>query len=315
MAKIITIAGHRIKPGEEKMVSLSIAKLPSRTPIDTPIIVSRSEKDGPTLLLLAGLHGDEINGVEILRQLIVRKLNRPDVGTTICIPVMNIYGFINYSREVPDGKDINRSFPGSAKGSLASLMAYHVMKDILPIIDFGVDFHTGGAHRANYPQVRCLLDDPVNRELATAFNPPFILDSKYREKSLRKMAGKHNKRIIVYEAGESQRFDELAINEGIAGARRLMKHLGMAATAPEVKREPVVLHKSAWLRAHTAGIFHASVTNGAWVKKNQRVGTITDPFGEFEVKLKAPASGYVIGLNHNPVTNHGDALLHIGVVE
>ena len=313
MAKIMTIAGNKIKPGEEKLVVLNIARLPSRTAIETPIHVSRSEKDGPTLLLMAGMHGDEINGMEIVRQIITKKYHRPDIGSTICIPVMNLYGFLNFSRELPDGKDINRSFPGNAKGSLASQMAYHIMRDILPQIDYGIDFHTGGAKRANYPQVRCLLDDAVNRELADAFRAPFMLHSPYRPKSLRQFAAKHGKHIMVFEGGEAQRLDDYTITHGIDGARRVMQHLGMTKSAPETKREPIVLNRSSWLRAHTAGIFHPSVLNGGFVKKGQRVGTITDPFGEYEFKLKSPASGYIIGLNHSPVVNHGDALLHVGL--
>ena len=315
MPRIITISGQRIKPGEEKMVSLNIASLPSRTSIETPIIVSRSEKDGPVLLLMAGLHGDEINGVEILRRMVARKFIRPESGTVICVPVMNIYGFLNFSREVPDGKDVNRSFPGTVHGSLASQVAYHTMKDILPLIDCGLDFHTGGAKRANFPQVRCLLEDEESLKLARAFSPPFILNSKYRNKSLRKFAGKHGKHILVYEGGESQRFDEMAINEGIAGARRVMRFLGMVRVAPATLRSPVVLNDSVWLRARTAGIFHAGIENGAFIKKGQRIGSITDPFGEYETKLTAPVTGYVIGLNHNPVVNHGDALLNIGINE
>ncbi|MDX2002307.1 MAG: succinylglutamate desuccinylase/aspartoacylase family protein [Chitinophagales bacterium] len=314
MPKIINIAGQKIKLGEEKTVLLNIARLPTRTSIDTPIIVSRGEKDGPVLLMLAGLHGDEINGVEILRQLLAKNYNRPEVGSVICVPVMNIYGFLNYSRDLPDGKDINRSFPGSPHGSLASLVAYHTMKDILPLIDYGIDFHTGGGQRANFPQVRCKMDDAVNQALAHAFNPPFIVNSNFRNKSLRQLAMRNNKRIIVYEGGESQRFDNDAISEGLAGARRIMKYLGLSKTAPDIRREPILIRKSAWVRAHTAGIFHSTVPLGAMVTKNQKLGFITDPYGDFEVRLKSPSDGYVIGLNNNPIINHGDALLHIGVL-
>jgi predicted deacylase len=314
MHKTINIGGQKIKPGEEKTVSLNIARLPTRTSIDTPVIVSRGEKDGPVLLLLAGMHGDEINGVEIIRQILSKNHNRPDIGTIICVPVLNIYGFLSFTRELPDGKDMNRSFPGSLHGSLASLVAYHTMKDILPIIDYGIDFHTGGAQRANFPQIRCRLEDNINYVLAQAFNPPFIINSQFRQKSLRQLAFKHNKRIIVFEGGESQRFDPNTITEGIAGARRVMKYLGMTKTAPDAKRDSIIISKSTWIRAHSAGIFHSTVALGNLVIKNQRIGFITDPYGDFEVRLKAPADGYVIGLNNNPITNHGDALVHIGII-
>jgi uncharacterized protein len=313
MTKMI-IDGTEILPGEQKQVNINIAKLPSRTTIDIPIIINRSKNEGPTLLLLAGLHGDEINGVEIVRRMITSGKHIPDAGTTICIPIINIYGFLNFSRELPDGKDINRSFPGSTTGSLASRVAHFMVQEILPIIDFGVDFHTGGGSRTNFPQVRCVLDDPINLELAKAFNPPIILNAPFRPNSLRKEAYKNNKRIIVYEGGESLRFDEYAIQEAIDGTRRLMYHLGMLNSTRSLanKQETKVVLKSSWLRASYSGLFRSAFQAGDYVKKNQIIGTITDPFGEFEVKRRAPFSGIIIGKNNIPVVNAGDALIHLG---
>jgi uncharacterized protein len=311
----IRINGQWIGKGETAQINTFIAKLPSHTPINTPIFVYRGKEDGPVLLLMAGMHGDEINGMEIVRRMIDENLVIPDRGSVICVPILNIYGFINTSRAVPDGKDVNRSFPGNQNGSLASRVAYYIMKDILPNIDYGVDFHTGGAARTNYPQIRCVFSDPVNLELAHAFHAPFTINSPYRPKSLRYVAGKMGKRILVYEGGESSRFDDLAIEEGIRGTLRLMYHLGMSDVKPEPITTNLLIHKSTWVRAKNSGLFRTGFSYGALIRKNQVIGTITDPFGEFQVKIKSPATGYIVGLNNNPVVSQGDALMHIGLVE
>jgi len=229
------------------------------------------------------------------------------------MPILNIYGFLNYSRDVPDGKDINRSFPGSKTGSLASRVAYHLMKEIIPFIDFGIDFHTGGAMRTNYPQVRCVMQDQKNVELAQAFHAPFTIDSPFRPHSLRQSAAKHGKHIIVFEGGESLRFDQHAIEEGVNGTLRLMQHLNMIDSAPPPSMENKIIWSSSWVRARTGGLFQPTIACGDLVHKNQLLGTMTDPFGEFKEEIKSPATGYVVGLNNIPVVNAGDALMHIGV--
>jgi len=311
--KPIIIAGHEIRPGEFKEIDINIARLPSHTLIDTPIYVSRGLEDGPVLALTAGMHGDEINGMEIVRRMLDSGLHQPKRGTTVCMPIVNVYGFLNYSREVPDGKDINRSFPGNKTGSLASRVAYHLMHEVVPYIDYGIDFHTGGAMRSNYPQVRAVLRDEKNIELAKAFNAPFTLDSPFRPNSLRKEASKKGKNIIVYEGGESLRFDQQAIEEGIAGTLRLMKHLNMIDWAPDPAEESKIIWNTSWLRARNAGLFQPNVRCGQLVHKGEWVGTLTDPFGEFKEQIIAVETGYVIGLNNIPVVNAGDALMHLGM--
>ena len=311
--KNVTIAGHKIEPGEFKEININIARLPSHTQIDTPIYVSRSKEDGPVLALMAGMHGDEINGMEIVRRILDQDLHKVKRGTVVCMPITNVYGFLNFSRDVPDGKDVNRSFPGSKNGSLASRVAYNLTHQIIPFIDYGIDFHTGGAMRTNYPQVRAMLNDTVNQELAHAFSAPFTIDSPFRPNSLRKEASKKGKNIIVYEAGESLRFDQHGIEEGIAGTLRLMKHLGMIETAPVPKEENRIIWSSSWVRAKHAGLFQPSVQYGQLVHKGDAVGTITDPFGEFKENVKSGETAYVIGLNNSPVVNAGDALMHLGM--
>lgn len=311
MPETIVINGQHIDRGEKVLTKLVISKLPSGTVIDIPVYVFRSVHDGPVVLLMAGMHGDEVNGTEIVRRMLSKKMLYPLKGTIIAVPVLNIYGFLNFSREVPDGKDVNRSFPGNRDGSLASRVAYRFMKDVMPYVDYGIDFHTGGASRSNYPQLRCVLNDHRNEELAKAFAAPFTLNAPYRQGSLRKEASKLGKSILVYETGESLRFDEAGINLGIEGTMRVLHHLGMMANHKEAEAPTVVCTKDTWLRAKNAGLWRCFVALGDYVKKGQPIGSITDPYGEMEVRLNAPASGYVIGLNNMPVVNQGDALLHI----
>ncbi len=313
MNRELIIADQVIQPGEFKEVNINIARLPSRTQIDTPIYVYRAPEDGPVLALTAGMHGDEINGMEIVRRIIAGGYHKVLRGTTVCMPIINVYGFLNYSREVPDGKDVNRSFPGSKTGSLASRVAYHMTHDVIPFIDAGVDFHTGGAMRTNYPQVRCMMQEPRNVELANAFHAPFTIDSPFRPHSLRQTAAKKGKNIIVYEGGESLRMDDHAIEEGIQGTLRLMRYLNMIDAAPQPKETNRIVWSSAWIRARTAGLFHPVIKAGQLIHKNQHIGSITDPFGEFTEAVKSQVTGYVVGLNNNPVVNAGDALLHVGM--
>jgi len=313
-SKNITINGQSIKPGQKMRVKSKIARLPSGTEIELPIYVYRSVKPGPIVLMSGGLHGDEVDGIEIVRRMLEREVfDDLARGTVIAIPVMNIYGFLNFSREVPDGKDINRSFPGNAAGSLAARVAHFLTKEVLPVIDCGVDFHTGGASRFNFPQVRYAPADPNAEALALAFGSPVILHSGLIEKSLRKQAFRKGKTILVYEGGESLRLDEEIVEEGINGALRLLHHLEMIPYAPSKEVKPIVCEKSVWVRAKRSGMYKGLIKSGMAVRKGDLLGYITDPFGEFSLKLKAKQNGFVIGHNNMPIVNQGDALLHIGL--
>lgn len=308
----LKIAGSKIGPGEFREIDINIARLPSHTVIDTPLYIYVAEEPGPVLGLMAGMHGDEINGMEIVRRIIDADFHRVKKGAVVCMPVINVYGFLNYSREVPDGKDINRSFPGSKGGSLASRVAWHMTHDVIPVIDYGIDFHTGGAMRTNYPQVRSVLKNEINAKLAAAFAAPFTIDSGFRPNSLRQTAARKGKSIIVYEGGESVRLDQHAIEEGVEGALRVMHHLDMIDWSPKPKEKSRVIIDTEWLRSKHAGLFHCMVECGKEVKEGQVVGTVTDPFGEFKQTITSDIGGYVIGLNNNPVVNAGDALIHLG---
>ena len=241
--------GLSIWPGQRVLTRLVVSQLPSGTVIDIPVHVLRADAPGPVLLLMGGMHGDEVNGIETIRRMVRRELLQPLCGTIIAVPVFNIYGFLNFSRDVPDGKDVNRSFPGSPRGSLASRVAHRFMREIMPLLDYGIDFHTGGAARANFPQLRCVLgEDAATDALAAAFAAPFTLHAALRPGSLREAAHAQGKRIIVFETGESLRLDEAGIEEGMAGTLRVLHHLGMGPAVAPPARPTVLCRRHRWLR-------------------------------------------------------------------
>lgn len=298
--------------GESRRIPLEFARLPSGTVIDTIVHVARGPEPGPVLLLQGGLHGDEVGGVEVLRRVIATGGHVPKRGTVMVVPILNAFGFIHFSRDVPDGKDVNRSFPGHQRGSLASRIAWHLMHDLFVHVNVGIDFHTGGGRRENHPQVRYTPGDANAEQLAQAFAAPFRLPSKPIAKSFRKAALDRGVPIVVYEGGESLRFDEHAIEEGIAGARRVMAHLGMVDAEAPPTTPCIALEKSRWIRAPRAGLFHATVPNGVRVEAGAHLGVLAEIHGGRERDLRAPSDGWIIAVNRLPVVNQGDALIHLG---
>ncbi|MDH4128896.1 MAG: succinylglutamate desuccinylase/aspartoacylase family protein [Spirochaetota bacterium] len=314
MANSLIINNIPIKKGEHAEIIFNIAKLPTHTVIALPVYVYRGIEDGPVLLLTSAIHGNEVNNVELIREMIENKDINPSKGTVIVIPIVNIYGFIQQMRELPDGKDLNRNFPGSKDGSLGSIIAYTLVNEILPHVDYGIDFHTGAINRSNYPQIRCNFSDESNKSLAEAFAPPFIINSKPHEKSLRGDACKRGKVFITYEGGEASKLDPFAIQEGINGTKRIMRYLKMVSNT--VKANKIIsINQTRWIRASHAGLYRSFIKLGDPVKKKQVLACITDPFGDFSHKLKASSDGYVIGLNNTAVVHKGDALIHLGIEE
>ncbi|MEM7105585.1 MAG: succinylglutamate desuccinylase/aspartoacylase family protein [Bacteroidota bacterium] len=305
------IDGTQIEPGQTKKISIKVARLHSGTGINLDLKVYRSKNPGPTMLVLGGVHGDEINGVEIVRKAITSKFfENLNCGSVIVIPLLNIYGFINFSREVPDGKDVNRSFPGNQKGSLASRVAWILFKKILPLVDFGIDFHTGGASRYNYPQVRYNIGDEASKQLAEAFAPPVLICNKPISKSLRAEARKIDVPVIIYEGGEALRFNGFAIQEGLNGLLRVMKTHNMIDEAPPQHLGTLEFSKSTWQRAARSGIFVWEISSGSYVKKGDLLGKIFEPHGKDSLRVTSRKSAYIIGHNNAPVVSQGDALFH-----
>ncbi len=302
-----------IEPGTKDIIRLNVARLPSGTVINLRIHVFRSEQPGPVALILGGVHGDEINGVEIVRRTVAEGMfENLKCGSVIAIPLLNIYGFINFSRDASEGKDVNRSFPGSMNGSLASRVAATLTKKILPLIDFGLDFHTGGSARYNYPQIRYTGQDAKATELAKQFAAPYLIQKPTVPKSLRKVAATMKKPFLVFEGGESLRFDGFSIDNGIAGIQRVLHAQGMIDSSPKALREPIHFVKTSWIRADRSGMFRWFQESGAKVVAGEPLGVIDDPHAESTVKVFAKKDGYIIGHNNAPVVSQGDALFHIG---
>lgn len=313
--KEIVIGGDTVAPGEDKLLSISIDRLPTGTLIDIPVYVFNAKKPGPTILVQAGLHGDEINGIEIVRRMIAEKRFRVKKGAIIAVPILNIFGFIHFSRDVPDGKDVNRSFPGTKNGSMASRIAYHYVTEIMHQIDYGIDLHTGGGQRHNFPQIRYTQEDSKSAKLAALFNAPISFSSKLIRGSFRNAAFKMNKPTVVFEAGESMRFDDYCIMEGMQGILNILKHFEMMTKIEPkyVERNGTIhLEGRRWLRAPTAGMFIPEVTNGSEITKGQEMGMITDTYAKRVKRIKAPFDGYVFCINHQAVVNQGEALFHVG---
>lgn len=308
------ILGKSVIPGESKTIELNIAKLHTMTELTVPIIVSRSVYDGPTVLLTAGLHGDELTGIEIVRQIIRRGINYPKCGTIICMPLVNVFGFVNQSRDFPDGRDLNRVFPGSANGSLASRFAYRIMQDIIPTVDYVIDFHAGGRSRFNAPQVRI---EPNNKELdflAEAFSTHFILYSNNIEGSFRNACDKLGKKYLLFEGGKALDINTQIIEEGIQGTTRFFDKLQMLHSNFSIEiptKEMICIENSTWIRARYSGLLHNFTPNGTFVKEGTELGKITDPYGLVEEPILAPNDGYIICENQASIVFQGDAVYHI----
>ncbi len=313
-SNLLVINKKSIAPGAKKIVRLNVARLPSGTVISLRIHVYRSKKPGPVVLVLGGVHGDEINGVEIVRRAIenglFENLNR---GSIIAIPLLNVYGFLNFSRDASEGKDVNRNFPGNRNGSLAARVANTLTKKILPLIDFGIDFHTGGSARYNFPQIRYSKKDAKALALAKTFGAPYLIAKAAVPKSLRKVAYSMKKTILVYEGGESLRFDGFSIENGSAGLRRVLHAEGMIDDSSPPRQTPIRFNKTNWIRADRSGLFEWFQESGAKISAGEPLGVINDPYGESSIRLYAKKDGYIIGHNNAPVVSEGDALFHIGI--
>lgn len=302
-----------IEPGTQETIRLNVARLPSGTVISLRIHVYRSKQPGPVALVMGGVHGDEINGVEIVRRAVAsRMFETLQCGSVIAIPLLNIYGFINFSRDASEGKDVNRNFPGNMHGSLAARVAGTLTKKVLPLIDFGIDFHTGGSARYNYPQIRYTPSNEKAAALAKSFAAPYLIAKPLVTKSLRKVSNTMKKPILVYEGGESLRFDGFSIENGLAGLQRVLHAEGMLENSIPPTQKPIHFKKTSWIRADRSGLFEWFQQSGCKVSAGEPLGVINDPYGEAEVRLFAKADGYIIGHNNAPVVSEGDALFHIG---
>ena len=308
----IKVGSSLVKPGERATVRLPVADLYTGTSLSMPVHVVCGRRHGPTLFVSAAIHGDELNGVEIIRRLLKRKALSSIRGTLLAVPIVNVHGFLDQSRYLPDRRDLNRSFPGSRKGSVAARIAHTFMHEIVDKADFGIDLHTGAINRCNLPQVRGNLDDEATLQLARAFGAPVIIDANARDGSLRQCAADKGMPMLIYEAGEALRFDELSIRAGLRGTLNAMRHIGMLALGMKSRMAaPVVADSTSWVRAPESGIVIPKVELGSRVTADQVLAIIGDPVSDEETQVKAPFDGIVIGHSKLPLAHEGDALFHI----
>ena len=308
------INGQRIAAGTRQTVNLPAGRLSTQTEVTLPVHIIHGRQNGPKLFISAAIHGDELNGVEIIRRVLKLSALKRMKGTLIVVPIVNVFGIVNHSRYLPDRRDLNRSFPGSKTGSLATRLAYLFMEEIVSKSTHGIDLHTGAIHRSNLPQIRANIDDEETEKLARDFGVPVIISSNIRDGSLREAASHYGVPMLLYEAGEALRFDEVSIRAGVKGVVNVMRTLGMLTQPKRISKttiEPVIARSSTWVRSPESGIFRALIPLGGRIKRGQLLGVVADPLGVSENEILAPFGGIVIGRTNIPLVNEGDALFHV----
>lgn len=311
--KPFEIGEHSIARGSSMTVTLPVSTLPDHTPVGLQVSVHHGKRPGPTMFVSAAVHGDEVIGVEIVRRLLRAPQLKSLRGTLLVVPVVNSYGFMAHSRYLPDRRDLNRCFPGSPTGSLGSRLAHIFLNEVVLRCDFGVDLHSAAVHRTNLPQVRVSPSDKVTHKMAIDFGAPVVLTSGLRDGSLRAVSAKHDVSVLLYEAGEGLRFDEMAVRAGVAGILRVMLGRDMVAAKgiAKPKSPPYLCTSSQWLRAPAGGLLRTFRAEGETVAEGDVLASVSDPFGAVETDMIAPAPGILIGRAILPIVNEGDAVFHL----
>ena len=302
----------RVRAGAARDLQLPITRLITGADVGLPVRILHGREDGPVVWVNAATHGDEVVGVEVIRRLLTSLSPKEMRGTLIAVPVLNVLGVMTGERYLPDRRDLNRSFPGSARGSLASRIAHLMMTEVVAKCEVGIDLHTGSDRRTNLPQVRADLDDPRTRELAAAFGAPVMLHARIRDGSLRHAARERGATVLLYEGGEAWRFDEWAITAAVDGVRRVLAALGMVDPVEPATEPSVECRQSGWVRARHTGFLHLDVELGQRVTDGERLGSMSDSFGRTLRLVRADRTGIVIGRTEAPVVNGGDTVVHIG---
>ncbi|MBN2907107.1 MAG: succinylglutamate desuccinylase/aspartoacylase family protein [Rhodobacteraceae bacterium] len=311
-----TLGTETVAPGTRRTVDLPVSVLSDHTPVTLSAHVIHGRRPGPVVFVTAGIHGDEVIGVEIVRRL----LSMPGLdrlrGTLIAIPIVNAFGFLNLSRYLPDRRDLNRCFPGSAEGSMAARLAHLLTEEVVMRADLGIDLHSAAVHRTNLPQVRVAPKNDELMRLARVFAAPVILPSALRAGSLRQTAQDRGIGMLLYEAGEGLRFDEVAVRAGVSGVLRVLHDRGMIASkgVPRARRAAMVCRDSRWLRAPLGGLLRTYRSEGDVVAKGDLLAIVSDPFGEIEAHITAPSPGIIVGRAILPVVNEGNAVFHLAAI-
>jgi len=307
----ITIGKVTVSPGRKVRIELPFAHLPSGTEASLPIAVINGRTSGPNIWVSGGIHGDEINGVEVVRK-VMKALDAKSLrGAVIAVPIVNPLGFLMRSRYVPDRRDLNRVFPGSTRGSTASRLAHLFMTEVVAHCSVGIDCHTASNHRTNLPQLRADIDDPETLRLARAFGAPFTIKSRLRDGSLRQAASEQGIKMLLYEGGEADRVDEEAVTFGYNGVMRTLRSLGMVDGRMPAATTTRLVRRTTWVRARRGGLVEIAPTLGDRVEGGEVVARIADAFGLRPTMVKAPLAGWVIARTLNPLVNPGDPLVQV----
>lgn len=308
----ITVGGVTVAAGRRRNIEIPVAKLPTDTSLSLPVAVINGLRPGPKVWLNAAIHGDELNGVEIIRQLLPQLRPRELSGTIIAVPIVNVFGFVTATRYLPDRRDLNRSFPGSSRGSLSSRLARLFMTEVVSRCDYGIDYHTGSDHRTNLPQLRVDLTVRDTWRLARAFGTAVVIHAPIRDGSLRSVCTQRGIPLLVFEGGEANRFNEGAIRVGVEGTLRVLAELGMRPPSePPHEVMPLFVRRTRWERARRSGIVRIDVYPGQLVQRGDAIGVIADALGASTRPVRAPITGVVLGYTRNPIVSQGDALVHL----
>jgi hypothetical protein len=308
----ITIGAVTVAPGRRQSIEIPVARLPTDTSLSLPVAVVHGSRPGPRIWLSAAVHGDELNGVEIIRRVLPLLRPRALAGTVIAVPIVNVFGFVNETRYLPDRRDLNRSFPGSPRGSLTARLAHLFLTEVAGRCQYGIDYHTGSDHRTNLPQLRVDLSDPETRRVAEAFAAPVTIDAQYRDGSLRQACSGRGIHLLVFEGGEAHRFNEAAIQAGVSGTLRVLGALGMREDDDALAVDATtVVSSTRWERARRSGIARIDVYPGQRVQRGEVLGAIGDALGHAQISIRSSLDGIVLGYTRNPLVSQGDALIHI----
>lgn len=309
----VTVAGVEVPPGARRDLTPLASESYTGDRTTIPMAVLNGAEDGPRVFVTAAVHGDELNGVGVCRELLGLLDPAELAGVVIVVPIVNVLGAQIHSRYLPDRRDLNRSFPGSHSGSMAARIARLLLDEVVADSDVGIDLHTAANRRTNVPQLRVRAGDVRARELALAFGPPYVLDAAVRPGSLREVAQDLGVPVLTYEGGAALVFDDEIVRVGVDGTLRVLAHLGMTATAPPLTEPPVSMHESRWIRAERGGIVDMHVHPGEEVVEDQPLWTTTSPLGAERATVTSPLAGIVIGATTLPLVSPGDAIVHVGV--
>lgn len=314
--EVVTIGKTSVYPGTRKSLEIPVGRLPTQTPLYLPVEVVNGSEPGPRLWVSAALHGDEVNGVEIVREVLERLDPLTLRGAVVAVPIVNVFGFLNGSRYLPDRRDLNRSFPGSKTGSLAARLARLFLEEIVAACTHGIDLHTAAEGRYNHPHIRGNLNDPETRKIAEAFGAPVMMSASAPAGSLRHVAANRGIPILLFEGGEAKRFDKYPVSVGVEGILRVMDALDMRRhVEPPVSHESLEATTSKWVRAKRAGILRLNFESGDFVSRKQLLGTIGDVFERTVTRVVAPFDGIILSHVTHPLVHQGDALVHVGAAD